>query len=240
MLEQDEVIKLIAAFPHLSKIWDDKYVRENCQNGLRQPWLNRLADDPNKEILSELKKLESYLGKISNCKGFNKLLLGIKAHDIENFSSTIAEVKSNVWIASYHELVEIRSALTSGNNEADFKLALAGQDIYGEVWEARDLSSSKISNDPIPIFMTDQGTEEPKRIRTLRQKGNSQLPSNVIAIWVAHIYHAILTRTFVDTFIKDMTNCSNVLGIALWIRSGFKRFSSPCVHCRVLTNEGHE
>jgi hypothetical protein len=240
MLEVDELIKLISTFPHLSKIWDEKYVREDYQNGLQQPWLNRLADDPDEEILSELKKLESYLGKISNCKGFNKLLPGLKAHDIENFSSTIAEVKSNVWIASYHELVEIRPVLTGGKSEADFKLALVGQDIYGEVWEARDLPSSKISDDPIPIFMTDQGTEEPKRIRTLRQKGNSQLPSNVIGIWVSHIYHAILTRTFVDTFIKDMTNRSNVLGIALWVRSGSKRFSSPCVHCQGLTNEGHD
>lgn len=240
MIEQDEVIKLIAAFPHLAKIWDEKYVREDYQNGLRQPWLKRLADNPDEEILSELKKLENCLGKISNCKGFNKLLPGLKAHDIEYFSSTVAEVKTDAWIASYHKLVEIRPLLPNGKNEADFKLALAGQDIYGEVWEARDLPSSKISDNPIPIFMTDQRTEEPKRIRTLCQKGHSQLPPNVIGIWVAHIYHAILTRTFVDTFIQDMANRSNVLGVALWVRAGSKRFSSPCVRCRELADEGHD
>jgi len=240
MLSCDEVWQFIANLPYLARIWDKKYVYEDCQSGFQQPWLNRLADDPDEEILSELNKLESYLGKVANCKGFNKLLSGLKAHDIEYFSSTIAEVKSDAWIASYHELEEIRPVLTNGKNEADFKLTLAGQNIYGEVWQARDLPSSKISDGTIPIFMTDQGTEEPKRIRTLRQKGNSQLPSNVIGIWVAHIYHAILSKTFVDTFIKDMTNRSNVLGVALWVRSGSTRFSFPCVRCRGLTNEGHD
>ena len=240
MLSCDEVWQFIAHLPHLSGVWDKKYIYKDCQNGFQQPWLNRLADDPNEEILSELNKLESYLGKVTNCKGFNKLLPGLKAHDIEYFSSTIAEVKSDAWIASYHELEEIRPILTSGKNEADFKLTLAGQDIYGEVWEARDLPSSKISDGPIPIFMTDQGTEEPKRERTLRQKGYSQLPPNVIGIWVAHIYHATLEITFVDTFIQDMANRSNVLGVALWVRADSKRFSSPCVQCRKLADEGHD
>jgi len=240
MLVYDEVIKVIAAFPHLSKIWDEKYVSEDYQNGLRQPWLNRLSDDPDEEIISQLTKLDSYLGMVTNCKGFDKLLPGLKAHDIEYFSSTVAEVKTDAWIASYHKLVEIRPLLPNGKNEADFKLTLEGQSVYGEVWDPRDLPSSKISDGPIPIFMTDQGTEEPKRKRTLRQKGNSQLPSNVIGIWVAHIYHVILTRTFIDTFTKDMANRSNVLGVVLWVRAGSKRFSSSCIRCRELTDEGHD
>ncbi len=36
--------EMIADFSHLSKIWDVKYVSEDFQNGLRQPWLNRLAE----------------------------------------------------------------------------------------------------------------------------------------------------------------------------------------------------
>jgi len=240
MLTYDEVIKVIATFPRLSKIWDKKYVSEDCQNGFQHPWLNRLAEDPDEEILSELRKLENYLGKIAHCKGFNKLSPGFKTHDIEYFSSTVAEVKTDAWIASYHYLAEIRPILPSRNNEADFKLSLEGQSVYGEVWKARDLPSSKISDGPIPIFMTDQETEQPKRERTLRQKGYSQLPHNVIGIWVAHIYHAILTRTFVDTFIQDMASRSNVLGVALWVRAGSKRFSSPCVRCRGLADEGHD
>ncbi len=240
MLAYDEVIKVIAKFPHLSKIWDKKYVSEDCQNGFQHPWLNRLAEDPDEGILFELHKLENYLGKIDHCKGFNKLVPGLKAHDIEYFSSTVAEVKTDAWIASYHNLVEIRPLLPSRNNEADFKLTLEGQGIYGEVWKARDLPSSKISDGPIPIFMTDQGTEEPKRERTLHQKGNSQLPPHVNGIWVAHIYHAILTETFIDAFTTDMANRSNVLGVVLWVRAGSKRFSSPCVRCRELTDEGHD
>ena len=74
MLVYDEVIKVIAGFRHLSSIWDEKYVSEDCQNGFRQPWLNRLADDPDEEIISELTKFDSYLGMIAHCKGFNKLL----------------------------------------------------------------------------------------------------------------------------------------------------------------------
>ena len=240
MLVYDEVIKAIADFPHLSKIWDEKYVSGDCQNGFQHPWLNRLAEDPDEEIISELTKLDNYLGMVTDCKGFNKLLPGLKAHDIEYFSSTVAEVKTDAWIASYHKLVEIRPSLPNGKNEADFKFTLEGQIVYGEVWEARDLPSSKISDSPIPIFMTDQGTEQPKRERTIRQKGYSQLPAGVIGIWVAHIYHAILTRTFVDTFIQDIANRSNVLGVALWVRAGSKRFSSPCIQCRELADEGHD
>jgi hypothetical protein len=240
MLGHDEVWKVIGGFSNLSKIWDKKYVYKDYQNGFQQPWLNRLADDPDEEILDELNKLDSYLGKVAHCKGFRKLLPGLKAHDIEYFSSTVAEVKSDAWIASYSNLSEIRPALPNGKTEADFKLTLAGKVIYGEVWKPRELPSSWISKSPIPIAMTDQQTEQPKRILTLHQKGNSQLPSNVIGIWVAHIYHAILTITFVDTFIEDMTNRSNVLGVVLWVRSGSTEFSSPCVSCRSLTNEGHD
>lgn len=240
MLVCDEVIKVIADFPHLSAVWDGKYVSEDCQNGFKQPWLNRLAEESDEEIISELTKLDSYLGTVANCKGFNKLVPGLKAHDIEYFSSTVAEVKTDAWIANYHRLAKIRPLLPNSKNEADFKFTLEGQSVYGEVWEARDLPSSKISNGPIPIYMTDQQKEEPKRIRTLRQKGKFQLPSNVIGIWVAHIYHAILTRTFVDTFIQDIAKRSNVLGVALWVRASSKRFSPPCIRCRGLANEGHD
>jgi len=231
---------MIAAFPYLSRVWNQRYVSEDYQNGFRQPWLNRLAEDPDEEIKTELNKLDSYLGIISHCKGFNKLLPGLKAHDIEYFSSTVAEVKSDAWISSSTNLVEIRPSLPNYRAEADFKLIVEEKDIYGEVWEARDLPSSWISNSPIPIAITDQRTEQPKRKRTLRQKGNTQLPSNLIGIWVAHIYHAILERTFVDIFIEDMTNRPNVLGVALWVSAGMKRFSDPCVCCRALADEGHD
>lgn len=240
MLGCNEVTQIIANFTQLSKTWNKKYVCEDYQNGLRQPWLNRLAEDPNEEIISELTKLNNYLDVIANKKGFNKLLPGLKAHDIECFSSTIAEVKTDAWVASNHKLTEIRPLLPDGKKEADFKFTLESKSVYGEVWQPRDLPSSKISNDPMPINLTDQRTEEPKRIHTLRQKGDSQLPSSVIGIWVAHIYHAILTRSFVDTFIQDMASRSNVLGVALWVRAGSKRFPSPCVRCRGLGNEGHD
>ena len=235
-----EIIKVISGFPHLSKIWDEKYVSADYQNGLRQPWLKRLSDDPDEEIISELTKLDSYIGMVINCKGFDKLLPGLKAHDIEYFASTVAEVKTDAWIASYYKPAEIRPLLPNGKNEADFQFTLEGKNIYGEVWQPRDLPSSKISDKPIPIFMTDQGTEEPKRKRTLRQKGFSQLPPNVIGIWVAHIYHPILTRAFIEIFATDMANRSNVLGVVLWVRAGSTRFSSPCIHCKALPNEGHD
>ena len=240
MLVCDKVVKVIADFPNLSKIWDREYVNEDCQNRFRHPWLSRLAEDPDEEITYELGKLNSYLCMIASFKGFDKLLPGLKAHDIEYFTSTVAEVKTNAWIASYHKLAEIRPLLPNGNNGSDFIFTLDGQSIYGEVWEPRDLLSSKVSNDPIPIYLTDQKTEQPKRERTLRQKGYLQLPSNVIGIWVAHIYHAILTTTFIDTFIQDMASRLNVLGTVLWVRAGSNRFPFPCIPCRGLANEDHD
>ena len=42
------------------------------------------------------------------------------------------------------------------------------------------------------------------------------------------------------SFIQDMANRSNVLGVALWVRAGSNRFSSPCVRCRELADEGYD
>jgi len=54
-----------------------KICQQECQK-FEQPWLIRLAEDPDEEIISELTKLDSYLGMIIHCKGFNKLLPGLK------------------------------------------------------------------------------------------------------------------------------------------------------------------
>jgi len=240
MLPCEQVWKMIAGLPNLSQVWDQRYVLEDCREGFKQPWLNRLVDDPDEEIRTELKKLDGYLGMIRHYLGFKKLRRGLRARNIEEFESTLAEVKTDAWIASYNTLQEIRPPLPRSNGESDFKLSLVGEAVYGEVWEARDLPSSWISNSPIPIAITDQRTEQPKRIRTLHQKGNSQLPSNVIGIWVAHVYHATLSRSWINYFAEDMSNRPNVLGVVLWVRSGSPRFSSPCVRCRDLTNEGHD
>jgi len=240
MLTCNEVWRIIADFRHLSRIWDQKYVFEDCGNDFQQPWLDRLAENPDEEILTELKKLDKYLGIISACPGFQKLWPGLRARDIEQFASTLAEVKTAAWITSYTGLAEIRPPLPGSTREGDFTLTIAGETIYGEVWQPRVLPSSWIVEGEIPIALTDQRTEEPKRIRTLRQKGDSQLPLSLTGIWVAHVYHAILVRSWIDFFTKDMANRLNVLGVALWVRAGSNRLQPQCVSCRGLANEGHE
>lgn len=240
MLTCDQVWQIIAGFSHLCEIWNHRYLFGDCREGFQQPWLNRLADDPDGKILTELKKLDSYLGTISNCRGFQKLWSGLRSRDIQYFLSTLAEVKTDAWIATSNTLAEIRPPLPNSSSEGDFILTLAGESVYGEVWQPRDLPSSWIAKGGIPIAMTDQRTEEPKRIRALRQKGDAQLPLGLIGIWVAHVYHAILVRSWIDFFVKDMANRPNVLGVALWVRPGSNRLQTECVRCRGLANEGHE
>jgi len=104
MLGHDEVWRIVSKLPHLAKVWGQGYIAEDSKKGFLQPWLNRLAGDPDEEIISELTRLDSYLGMVTHYKGFNKLLPGLKAHDIEYFSSTVAEVKTDAWIASYNTL----------------------------------------------------------------------------------------------------------------------------------------
>jgi hypothetical protein len=240
MLNCDKLWQIVADFPFLSRVWDHEYVSEDCQNGFQQPWLNRLAEDPDAEIRTELEKLDTYLGTINSCPGFQKLRPGLRARGIEQFSSTLAEVKTDAWIANSNTLVEIRPPLPASSDEGDFMLNVAGNAVYGEVWQPRVLPSSWIVKGEIPIALTDQQTEAPKRIRTLLQKGNSQLPLSLIGIWVAHVYHAILVRSWIDFFTNDMANRANVLGVALWVRAGSNRLQSECVPCRGLANEGHE
>lgn len=240
MLTCDQVWQIIAGFSHLHEIWDYRYIFKDCQKGVQQPWLKLLAEDPNIEILSELKKLDSYLGTINNCHGFQKLWAGLRSHNIENFSSTLAEVKTYSWIATSNTLAKIRPLLPSSSAEGDFMLTLAGEAVYGEVWQPRVLPSSWLAKGKIPIAITDQRVEEPRRIRALRQKGDSQLPLSLIGIWVAHAYHAILVRAWIHFFTKDMANRPNVLGVALWVRPGSDRLQTECVRCRGLENEGHE
>jgi hypothetical protein len=240
VLTYNQVWQIIAGFSNLFKVWDQKYVFQDSKQEYKQPCLNRLAENPDNEIITELKNLDSYLGMFSNCKGFEKLLPKLKAHNIEYFSSTVAEVKSDAWIASYNTLTEIRPILPNCEMEADFKLVIAETDIYGEVWEPRELPSSWIDNSPFPVAVTDHRTEQPKRMRILHKKGKTQLPSDIIGIWVAHVYHTILTRSWIDFFTNDMAKRPNVLGVAFWVRSGSKRFSSPCIRCQGLTNEQHD
>lgn len=240
MLTSDEISKIISTFPQLSKVWDQSYVARDSQKGYQHPWLNRLASEPDEEIMSELTRFDNYLGIIGKYQGFNKLHSGIRAHNLEYFTSTIAEIKTDAWIASCYKLLAIRPLLPNRKNEADFKLSLDGSSIFGEVWQARDLPSAKIENNWAPVFITHGKTEQPKRMRMLSQKGNSQLPYDVIGIWVAHIYHAILTSTFVDAFIQDMEKRPNVLGVALWVRASSSRFSTPCIRCREFKDEGHD
>lgn len=240
MLECDEVWHIIAAFPNLSKIWPQRYVSKDCQSGFQQPRLNRLAEDPDEKIRTELKKLDEYLGAISTYPGFRKLWPGLRARDIGQFASTLAEVKTVAWMSGSNILTEIRPPLPGSTGEGDFTIAVAGQTVYGEIWQPRVLPSSWIATGKIPIAVTDQRTEEPKRTRTLRGKGNAQLPPSLVGIWVAHVYHAILVSSWVDFFRNDMTNRPNVLGVALWVRPGSNKLSSQCVPCRGLADEGHQ
>ena len=240
MLNCDEVWQIVANFRFLSEVWDHKYVSKDCQKGFQQPWLNRLAEDPDEEIRTELKKLDTYLGIINAYPGFQKLQPGLRARDIKQFASALSEVKTAAWIASSNTLVEIRPPLPASSDEGDFMLTVAGNAIYGEVWQPRVLTSSWIAKGETPIALTDQRTEAPKRIRTLRQKGNSQLPLSLTGIWVAHVYHAILVRSWIDFFTKDMANRPNVLGVVLWVMAGSNRLQPECVRCQGLANEGHE
>jgi hypothetical protein len=69
MLGHHEVWRIVTNLSHLAKVWDQKYISKDSKKGFRQPWLNRLADDPDEEIISELTKLDSYLGMVTHCKG---------------------------------------------------------------------------------------------------------------------------------------------------------------------------
>lgn len=153
----------------------------------------------------------------------------------------MVEIKTLAWIAGLELLKEIRPQLPVGTEESDFSIDLEGQEIYGEVWLPRVLPNEWLVKSPdVSIALADQRREEPKRLRALRGKGNSQLPPEVTGIWVAHVYHVPLLQSWIKFFAQDMASRSNVLGVALWVRPGSNRLSPLCVRCRGLAGEGHE
>lgn len=233
-----QIVEILTHFPHLSRIWDEKYVSKDCAQGFKQPWLNRLAESADQEILTELDRLDRYLGAISNVPGFVKLCPGIRARDLEQFASTIAEIKTAAWINGFGLLNEIRPPLPGVDEEADFKVELASQVIYGEVWMPRDLPKSWVTPS---VALTTQLEEAPIRVRALRQKGAAQLPSSVIGVWVVHIYHHPLTdMAWGEFFLQGMKCRPNVLGVALWARPGPGRvLLVGGVCCTTLAGEGH-
>ncbi|MFX0202972.1 MAG: hypothetical protein ACFFCW_43265 [Candidatus Hodarchaeota archaeon] len=237
MLECSEVWRIVARFPSLSQIWDRRHIFKDCQVGFKQPWLNRLAEDPDEEILSELENLDRYLGTLNVYAGFQKLVPRMRARNNGSFASAVSEVKTAAWLRGFGVLISMYPELASGE-ESDFLINVANQQIHGEVYEPRDLPSTRVSRGIVPIFLTHQKMEAPKRANILGRKGSRQLPSHVVGMWVSHIYHHPLVRSWVDFFEEDMKHRQNVLGVAFWVRSG-SQMPAQCVPCQGLVGDDH-
>ena len=189
----------------------------------------------------ELEKLDSYLGTISLLPGFNKLGPGIRSKHLGQSSSTIVEVKTLAWLAGIDLLNAIRPQLPIGSGESDFRVEMQGEEIYGEVRQPGVLADEWLVRTPdFSMALADQRNEAPKRLRTLRNKGNSQLPLEVKGIWVAHIYHTALRRAWAAFFRKDMAARPNVLGVAIWTSSGSSRLASEGDLLKRLVDDEHD
>jgi hypothetical protein len=221
MTPQD-IVRFIAGLPSLSRFWTPNYLAEDAREGFCQPWLNNLLEaDYEADTTVELGKLDKYLGTIGSLPGFNKLAPGIRSKNLEQFYSTVVEVRTLAWFAGSGLLQEIRPPLPIGTGESDFRIDLQGPKIYGEVWCPRVLPREWLVKSPqMSMALADQRDEAHSRLRTLGGKGNSQLPSEVNGIWVAHVYHTALQRAWVHFFREDMGKRPNVLGVAIWTSSG--------------------
>jgi len=241
-MTSDQIATFVASLQVLCRIWTPNYIALDSHSGFQQPWLNNLTeDDYEAETKVELMRLDGYLGSFASLPGFNKLAPGVRSKNLDQFSSTVAEIKTLAWLARTGLLSEIRPQLPVGGGESDFSMDVDGQRVYGEVWQPLVLPGEWLAKTPdISVATADQKNEEPKRLGTLRRKGGSQLPSAVVGVWVAHIYHTILRRAWADFLREDMMKRSNVLGAAIWSSSGSNRLVSEGVRLMDLDGDNHE
>lgn len=239
-----DIATFIAERRFLSLFWTASYVAKDTQRGFQQPWLNNLTEaDFEADTKLELVKLDRYLGTISLLPGFKKLRPGVRSKDLEQFDSTVVEVKTLTWLARLGLLKEIRPQLPVGTGESDFRIDLEGQEIYGEVWQPRVLAHEwVIKGSDFSMAVADQRDEAPKRLRTLKGKGDSQLPMQVNGVWVAHVYHTALRRAWIHFFREDMQGRPNVLGVAIWtsIGSSSTRIALEGTRLTKLADDRHE
>ena len=129
----------------------------------------------------------------------------------------------------------------TNTGECDFRIEFAGEAFCGEVWEPRVLPDEWLQKgEDVSIAFADQKSEERRRLHTLHRKGDSQLPVTVTGIWVAHIYHTALRKSWADFFRKDMATRPNVLGAALWISSGSKSLAAHGTRLKGLRDDTHD
>lgn len=241
-MKTQEIATFVATLPYLSRFWRPKYISQDAQQGFKQTWLNNLTD-ANFEADTEvgIEKLDRYLGTIFPLPCFNKLGPGMRSKNLDQFYSTVVEIKTLAWLMRLGLLKEIRPRLPVGTGESDFRIDLQGEEIYGEVWQPRILPDEWLVKTPdMSIAVADQRSEAPRRLHTLRGKGDSQLPSEVKGVWVAHIYYTALRRAWTASFRKDMTARPNVLGVAIWTSSGSRRLASEGALLKRLDDDEHE
>ena len=233
MLTCDEVCAKIRAYPFVSQFLTEEFVREDYSSGRRHPIVNHVAEDPTEELWTNLSNLDSYLGSLASCPGFAKLSPGLRANNEARFDSAFAAVKTLAWLEGFGLLREIEPPLPSSDGQAAFVIDVGGTIVYGEIWEPVVPPGQWTIKGGAMAY---QDTESPTRLRKLRGKGDSPLPSGVVGMWVIHTG---LRRVSPDRARQDMAALPNVLGAALWSSPGSTALAGQGLKLKGLAGDAH-
>lgn len=206
--------------------------------GFQQTWLKNLTQ-PDLEVDTkvELEKLDTHLGAIAHVSGFEKLGPGIRSKDLEQFFSTMLEVKTITWIGQFNLLREIQPDLPKGKSKCDFRIEVDGRPIYGEIWGPKRRATNRIDMGKIVVESVDQEFEQPRLERKLQGKGNSQLPPEIEGVWVVHVRGT--PKGHGEAVRRDMASRRNLLGAVLWIVPGHSGRSMGGIPLRALDGDNH-
>lgn len=169
----------ISRFLHLHKSFDDDFIREQCDTGLRCHILRRLdSRESGYDMCKHLPSLESRLAQLAPVTGYNKLGALLRgASDWDQYQEALAQIDITLWFKRHNLLKEIEPRLPDEVGIGDILLSFSRQDIFCEVNSfqsiAKSIESRKVSGS---TKSEKQSQNTKRRLRVLLRKTANQLP----------------------------------------------------------------
>jgi hypothetical protein len=170
---------ILSKFTHVHAFIDDDFILEQCEGGLKNYLLGRLANnDSAQDTLSHLPTLERRLVQLAPLAGYYKLQALLQgASNWDAYQEALAQLDIILWFNQKKLVKEIEPILDYRVGKADILLSLNGQDMYCEITSFQSIIKS--------INLVDNSREKNRHsgqakidrvVRILLKKTNRQLP----------------------------------------------------------------
>lgn len=215
---------ILSQFTHINQFIDDEFIRQQCESGLKNYLLTRLANkNSSRDTSRHLPTLEKRLANLDTVAGYEKLKpLLCGASDWDEYQEALAQIDVTLWFKQRNLLKEIEPNLDCRVGSADILLSFNEQAIYCEVTSFQSISKSIRSEARSRDEEADGRQREIERIaRNLLRKTKRQLPPNHAGILALVTTKSAIfaddVRLIADRLLPQRLQ---VVSIALWSWEG--------------------